>query len=250
MRAFWESLGRHHQRASTADSNDRRGFKNAYIALLRDHHVLHQLMHVPKGATLVDFGCGEGGLTRILARSGYSAIGLDIAVSLLRLATRSGTEGLAIYVQCDGRILPLASHSSHAVVVYEVMMYLDDTRLAGVLGEVKRVLRPDGVLIMIEQCRSQTRHVDLHQKTQRSRDAWSKALVSAGFEISSMEICRHGHFPLTYLIRYGLWPLRWWQFAMALEHGVGRLLGILPGDYADVLFVAQPRGLTGEITAV
>jgi ubiquinone/menaquinone biosynthesis C-methylase UbiE len=241
-RAYWERLGEQYRHASTMDENDRCGFKNAYIAWLRDCRMLGALADKPRGAVVVDLGCGEGSLTRALAAAGFHALGLDVAGSLLRLAREyhSNQENAPKYLRFDGQHLPLASASVDAFVVYEVLMYLDGEHLPAMLTEVRRVLRTDGVFIVVEQCRRKALHNEARHKTQRRSSEWLAALEAAGFAVVKPEIHRHGHFPLTYLIRMGWYPRRYWYIARALERWVGRWIGILPGDYADVAFVGRP----------
>jgi 2-polyprenyl-3-methyl-5-hydroxy-6-metoxy-1,4-benzoquinol methylase len=105
------------------------------------------LDHAPPGARVLDVGCGEGWFAAALARADRGAVGIDLAEEPLRRA-REREPGLGLdlrRVSAHGE-WPLADASFDAVWAGETIEHVADT--AGVLSEVRRVLRPGGALVL------------------------------------------------------------------------------------------------------
>jgi 2-polyprenyl-3-methyl-5-hydroxy-6-metoxy-1,4-benzoquinol methylase len=112
------------------------------------------LEHVAAGERVLDVGCGEGWFASELVRAGVEVVGIDVAEEPLRRARRSEMErspigqrpGLDLrLVDADGR-WPLQDASFDVVWAGETIEHVCDT--AGWLSEVRRVLRPDGRLLL------------------------------------------------------------------------------------------------------
>jgi ubiquinone/menaquinone biosynthesis C-methylase UbiE len=105
---------------------------------------------VASGQTVVDYGCGPGGLAIELARrvgSGGKVVGLDINAEFLR-KTREvcGAAGLGERIDTvlleDERI-PLADQSVDRVLCKNVLEYVPDPDKT--IGEFFRILKPGGI---------------------------------------------------------------------------------------------------------
>lgn len=93
------------------------------------------------GSVLLDLGCGGGLLApRILAK-GHHHVGADIGASATRISRSHGID----VVRSDVAALPFASGTVDVVVAGEILEHVHD--LEGVVAEIGRVLRPNGVLI-------------------------------------------------------------------------------------------------------
>jgi len=102
---------------------------------------LMELVPEPFGRTL-DVGCGEGRVARLLAERGHAVTGLDGSPRLARHAWEHGVGvGLA-----DGAALPVANETIDLAISCMVLMDVPD--LDGHLGELARVLRPGGTLVV------------------------------------------------------------------------------------------------------
>ena len=104
---------------------------------------------------IVDLGCGPGVSTFELARHLPNArlIGVDIAPRMLSEARRRRrTARLASHriswLRADGARLPLQPASVDACTGHSFLYLVADRR--GVLGEVQRVLKPGGKLVLME----------------------------------------------------------------------------------------------------
>ncbi len=98
---------------------------------------------------LLDLGCGPGRFTSDLADAiGGRALGLDPIATLLRLAPRSSATR---YIRARSTPLPLADDSVDVVWICLVLGgIVEDTELARTALEVRRVLKPGGLLFLLE----------------------------------------------------------------------------------------------------
>jgi SAM-dependent methyltransferase len=106
------------------------------------------------GADVLDFGCATGWLTMGLARMGCNAIGIDISPTALDLARQMEPGrtvpgiGPAQFYAYDGQRLPLEDESIDRIVCFDAFHHVKDQ--AGTLREFARVLRPGGIIAMVE----------------------------------------------------------------------------------------------------
>ena len=98
---------------------------------------------------LLDFGCGTGRFTRQLARLiGGRAIGADPIMELLDMA-RQG-DPINEYVLISNNRIPIDDASVDAIWICLVMGGIPETQLTAIVQELKRVLRPNGLVLLIE----------------------------------------------------------------------------------------------------
>jgi len=103
------------------------------------------LEHVRPGERVLDLGSGEGKFSAELLRGGAQVLAADVAEEPLRRA-RERVAGLETQlVEAEGG-WPLPDASFDTVWAGEVIEHVADT--AAWLSEVRRVLRPGGVLLL------------------------------------------------------------------------------------------------------
>ena len=106
------------------------------------------------GLTVVDFGCGSGENSLLLALRGASVIGVDISMSLINLARRrlelNGMSGRAEFTVASAHDLPLKDNSVDIVFGIAILHHLD---LDVTSREVHRILKPQGRAIFQEPLR-------------------------------------------------------------------------------------------------
>lgn len=239
-RDFWEKMANEDAESSVIDPYDKRGNKIDYICQLRNRLMLAELQDLQPGSLILDFGCGNGDLSRKLYQNSYSPVGIDITYPLLRYAGQQSSGPRKRFIQFDGLRIPSASRVFDAVITHLVLNYVaDDTHLQSVLAEMHRVLKPSGKLIAIEQ----VRRSDTFQKEKRQRTVtdFSELFHAASFTEEKIKIVRRGHFPLIYLIRYGFIPRSLYQQVSAFESWLGRRFPEPRFDYADCLFVYRKK---------
>jgi SAM-dependent methyltransferase len=114
----------------------------------------HQLGDV-SGHRVVDFGCGSGANSVLLAGRGAHVWGIDISQDLLRLAQRrlalSGREHGATFIDGSAHEMPFPDQSIDVVFGIAILHHLD---LDLVSREVQRVLKPGGRAIFQEPVRN------------------------------------------------------------------------------------------------
>ncbi len=103
------------------------------------------LEHVHAGESVLDVGCGEGRFTAALADAGARAVGIDVAHEPLRRA-RSVRPDLDLRLVAPDGAWDLPDADFDAVWAGETIEHVVDT--AGWLSEVRRVLRPGGLLLL------------------------------------------------------------------------------------------------------
>jgi ubiquinone/menaquinone biosynthesis C-methylase UbiE len=112
------------------------------------------LAHVAPGDAVLDLGCGEGAFSAALAEAGARPVGVDVAEAALRRARERHPE-LDFRRAAPGEPLPLEDAAVDAVWASEVLAFVPDT--ARVLSEVRRVLRPEGQLLVTTPSHSRIR---------------------------------------------------------------------------------------------
>jgi ubiquinone/menaquinone biosynthesis C-methylase UbiE len=111
----------------------------------------------PQGSVHLDLGAGEGILSYLVARRGYRSIAVELSATILHSATLFQAEinrpnssehsSMDLWV-ADIYELPLKAGSVDFVTLKQVLHHLDD--LDGLLREVSRVLKPNGMVYVWE----------------------------------------------------------------------------------------------------
>lgn len=114
------------------------------------HEHLHRYAwcaRLVEGKDVLDIACGEGYGSAMLARHARSVRGVDIAGDAVAhaSATYRGTRGLE-FVQGNAAEIPLGDDTVDVVISFETIEHHDRHR--EMLSEIRRVLRPDGLLII------------------------------------------------------------------------------------------------------
>ncbi|WP_159996052.1 glycosyltransferase [Roseomonas sp. 18066] len=98
------------------------------------------------GRDVLDIACGEGYGSALLAERAAVVTGIDIDQATILDAARRYPRRNLTFVQGDGQRIPLADASIDLVVSFETIDRLDTPE--GMLAELRRVLRPGGLLIL------------------------------------------------------------------------------------------------------
>ena len=100
---------------------------------------------VAPGGRVIDLGAGPGLDTVLLVKRGLRAIGVDFSLGMLKAGVREcpGTRA-----QADARRLPVQTGCVDGVWAKASLLHLQRHDAARALDEVRRVLRPAGILFL------------------------------------------------------------------------------------------------------
>ena len=129
------------------------GFSENFLRILNRSsaatHAAYLLAYLRPGLRVLDFGCGPGtisvGLAEAIAPGELHGIDMEESqVSLARAAAKAAGRENAFYHVGDVTDLPFEDEFFDIAHCHNVLMHVPDTR--AVLTEVKRVLKPGGII--------------------------------------------------------------------------------------------------------
>jgi SAM-dependent methyltransferase len=150
-----------------------------------------ELVHDAGGGPVADVGCGPGYVTGHLHEAGVDAFGIDLSPEMVDIA-RHDYPGLRFEVGTMTD-LDLADDSVAGIVAFWSVIHVPDHAVPGVFDEFRRVLRPDGLLLIGFHVGDETEHtsegytgrainVDSHHRRPGTVSGW---LRDAGFTIEA-----------------------------------------------------------------
>ena len=138
---------------TSATSDYTMGYSEEFLKLLgrrsMETHAKHLLPHLKSGLRVLDFGCGPGtisiGLAKAVEPGEVHGIDMDDSqIGLAQSAAVAGGHGNATFRVGDVTDLPFEDGSFDVANCHAVLMHVPDTK--AVMGEVKRVLKPGGII--------------------------------------------------------------------------------------------------------
>lgn len=108
-----------------------------------------------QGKTVLDLGCGTGGLSKVVTEEGGRYIGSDFYPAVMEMAQAFISDlphpERAGLIRASGTDLPLADGSVEVVVTFDVIEHLEGGKKwqQKFLQEIRRVLRPHGILLLV-----------------------------------------------------------------------------------------------------
>jgi ubiquinone/menaquinone biosynthesis C-methylase UbiE len=144
---------------------------------------------------LLDCGCGTGANLTLLSRRGR-AFGFDLAPVGISFARAAGHDRLARATITE---IPFANAAFDVVTSFDVLQCLTEAQETAALGEMARVLKPGGVLVLnvaaLEWLRGS--HSVLSEETRRyTRPLLRRALRRAGLGVQRLTYTNFSVFPI------------------------------------------------------
>jgi SAM-dependent methyltransferase len=143
------------------------------------------------GATVADVGSGPGHIARFLHGLGVDACGVDFSPRMCEIARRLNP-GLIFY-EASMLELPVADAEWAGIVAFYAICHIAWHDLAALFAEFRRVLKPDGLLLVSFHGGDEIRHADelLGVKVDldfhfHSAAQVTGALREAGFDVRSV----------------------------------------------------------------
>lgn len=130
---------------------------------------------------LLDAGCGTGGGLRWLAEFGR-VTGIDYSPLAIHFARQASRQ----VAQASIQAIPFASRTFDGVTSFEVLYHLAVADDVAALGEIRRVLRPGGWLLLRVPAHDWLRGAhdrQVHTRQRYSRGEVRRKLTAAGFEV-------------------------------------------------------------------
>jgi len=110
------------------------------------HRLDHYLEALAAAGPVLDLGCGRGELLLLLREAGVEAAGIEGDAAVAEAARRRGLDVVQGDVLAALAALPDASRG--AVTAIHLFEHLEPETLLAVLTEIRRVLRPGGLLVV------------------------------------------------------------------------------------------------------
>lgn len=116
------------------------------IIELEHYHRYHLALNLVSGKDVLDIASGEGFGSAILARSAKSVTGVDVSQEAVEHAKAKYSKDGLRFICGSATKIPLDSDAVDVVISFETIEHLIEHDQ--MLAEVKRVLKPDGVLLI------------------------------------------------------------------------------------------------------
>jgi len=148
----------------------------------RYYFVIHQLDLTNK--IVVDLASGEGYGSNLLANHCHHVFSIDINREAVSHARRKYPRENITFLQGDATRVPLATHSADVFVSFETIEHHDEH--IEMLDEIKRVLKPDGFLVISSPDRYHYSDLPRYRNTYHMKELYEeefKRLIASYFEI-------------------------------------------------------------------
>lgn len=153
---------------------------------------------VQKFGPVCDLGCGPGHVARYINERGVQVIGVDLSAEMVEQARRLNPR--VEFRQGNMLSLDIADGAWGGIVAFYSIIHVARAEIAIALTEMKRVLRPGGLLLVAFHVGDETVHLDEWWGQRVSVDFLffrpneiSDVLRAVGFEIE--EIVERGPYP-------------------------------------------------------
>jgi len=107
---------------------------------------------------ICDMGCGPGQIARYLHRQGAKTLGIDLSLNMVVEAQRLNPE--IHFHQGDMLSLPDEEDSYGGIAAFYCIIHIPRERVVDTLREMKRILKPGGVLLLTFHIGDEVKHVE------------------------------------------------------------------------------------------
>jgi SAM-dependent methyltransferase len=116
-----------------------------YCLYLMHLKAYEQVTLLARGKTVLDLGCNNGWGTQVISRAAQRVVGVDVSQRAVDEARRAAGGGNVEFQRFDGKHLPFDDGVFDLVTSCQVIEHIVD--YASYLGEIRRVLTPDGLAV-------------------------------------------------------------------------------------------------------
>ena len=186
-----------------------------------------------QGKKVLDYGCGDGPLSILLAKNGVDVVGIDISEDAIAVckdsAKKEGLEGKVSFFVMDAEKTSFSDNYFDGVLCTGVLHHLDiDTALK----ELARILKPDGSIICNEPLSHNPAFQLYRELTPHLRSEWEMRHILSKKEINLaekyFEKIEKRFFHLTTLLAVPFRNLPFFNFILGILEKVDSLILRLP----------------------
>lgn len=147
-----------------------------------ENKVSGYLKEIAKDKTILDAGCGTGKFLKQLEQVANKYIGIDLSNYQLDKAKQKSNKTTSDFICSNLSNIPLDNNSVDLIISTWVLGTITDlTERDKCLNELKRVLKPNGIIILVENDEnSEFEEIRGRTKDNRTKD-YNKWILSNGF---------------------------------------------------------------------
>ena len=149
--------------------------------------IANYLDNISKNKIILDAGCGTGKYLNVLENNSIKYIGIDLSSNQLAKAKNKSSNNNSIFICSNLSKIPIDSNSIDLIVSAWVLGTITDTNeRIKTLNELKRVLKQNGQIILIENAEhSEFEQIRGRDKDTRTRD-YNNWILNNGFILDNM----------------------------------------------------------------
>lgn len=108
----------------------------------------YSVLNLVKDKVVLDAACGVGYGTALMSEMAEFVYGIDISEESIRAAEEEYNGSKMKFIQSSIECIPLSNHSVDVVVSFETIEHVGEDIQVQFMMEIKRVLKPNGILII------------------------------------------------------------------------------------------------------
>lgn len=179
------------------DPDDSLGFKTYYIHLIQEL-VIRRMLSSRTWRFGIDFSCGNGRITTILADYCENVVGMDIDEFLIGKAEETSAKKNISYLSFQPGAYPTLGKKADIIICGAAFhMKAIGDEIPQVINYFREIISDDGRIIIVENCVEKSNEIYFSPKD------LIKMFEKAGFSTRLYHPIRKGHTVTTYLVRYG-----------------------------------------------
>jgi 2-polyprenyl-3-methyl-5-hydroxy-6-metoxy-1,4-benzoquinol methylase len=204
------------------------GCATGYTAGLIYRRDIRPALPPPAAGQILDIGCGQGELVRLLLADGYDAEGIDVSPEQVALAKAAGVDRVR---EGDYRaVLDASPGKLSAVTATDILEHLDNNEILEVFDQVAEALVPGGVFVArvpnaVSPFGGYIRYGDFTHESWFTAASIRQIAAAAGFRSVRVQSCPPVAHGACSLARVAVWQFVSSLYKVALSAETGVLRG-------------------------
>jgi 2-polyprenyl-3-methyl-5-hydroxy-6-metoxy-1,4-benzoquinol methylase len=214
-------------RLYAAYASQHAGCANGTAAALIYRRDIRPALPPPSAGPILDIGCGQGELVRLLLADGYNAEGVDISAEQVALAKAAGLD--RVYKGDYRAILDERTGQLAAVTATDVLEHFDKNEILAAFDQIAAALVPGGVFVArvpnaVSPFGGHIRYGDFTHESWFTASSVRQLAATAGFSSVAVKSCPPVAHGVPSAARVIVWKLvsGLCKAALAAETGVVR----------------------------